>query len=237
MLFDRSPRLTFFADKVAVRDYVRDRLSGTEHLTTLYAVIGEAAEVRDLELPAQFVMKPNHLSHAVKLVRGGAFDRAEFEALAASWFQRNYFYELGEWAYRDIKPRVLFEELLDPDGETPVDYKFHCFDGEPRFLSLISGRFGRLTLDLYDMDFRPVPARFEDLPVSVPQATVPPPNFVQMLEIARRLSAGVGYVRVDLYNIAGRIVFGELTNYPGAGLLKFDPPVWDRIYGDFWRVQ
>ena len=239
LLFDRSPRLTFFADKVAVREHVRDRLGGTEHLTTLYAVIDGAAEIRDIALPAQFVMKPNHLSGAVKIVNNGArVDRAELESLAASWFRRSYFHEHGEWAYRDIIPRVMFEELLDADGGTPADYKFHCFDGEPRFLSLIGGRFeGRLTLDIYDMEFRPVPARFEDLPSAVPQQTVAPPNFAQMLDIARKLSADVGYVRVDLYNIAGRIVFGELTNYPGAGLLKFRPRVWDRIWGDYWRRQ
>lgn len=239
LLFDRSPRLTFFADKVTVREHVRDRLGGTEHLTTLYAVIDEPSEIRHLELPAQFVMKPNHLSGAVKIVNNGAtVDGAELEALAASWFRRNYFHEHGEWAYRNIKPRVMFEELLHPDGGTPVDYKFHCFDGEPRFLSLISGRFGaRQTLDIYDMDFHPVPTRFEDLPLSEPQVTVPPPNFAQMLDIARKLSAGVGYVRVDLYNILGRIVFGELTNYPGGGRLKFKPRMWDRIWGDYWRRQ
>jgi hypothetical protein len=239
LLVDRSPRLTLFADKVAVREYTRDRLGSTEHLTTLYAVIDEPSEIRDLELPAQFVMKPNHLSNAVKIVKNGlTVDRADLEALAASWFRRNYFHEFGEWAYRDIKPRVLFEELLDPEGGTPVDYKFHCFDGEPRVLSLISGRFSRgQTADLYDMEFQPVPARTADLPLSVPQGTVPPPNFAQMLEIARKLSAGVEYVRVDLYNISGRIVFGELTNYPAAGLLKFEPRLWDRTYGDFWRRQ
>ena len=238
LLVDRSPRLTFFADKVAVREYVRDRLGGTEHLTTLYAVLDEPSKIRDLELPAQFVMKPNHLSHAVKIVNGTFVDRAELEALAASWFRRNYFYELGEWAYRNITPRLIFEELLDPEGGTLVDYKFHTFDGEPRFLSLISARFsGRQTIDIYDMEFQPFPVRFEDELVSVPQGTTPPPNWAQMLEIARTLAAGVGYVRVDLYNISGRIMFGELTNYPGAGLLKFTPRVWDRTFGDYWRRQ
>jgi hypothetical protein len=238
LLFDRTPRLTFFADKLAVRDYVRDRLGGTEHLTTLYAVIDEPSQIGDLELPTRFAMKPNHLSHALRLVTDGTtVDRTELEALAATWFRRNYFHELGEWAYRDIKPRVLFEELLEPEGGPPVDYKFQCFNGEPRFLSLISGRFGGgQTLDIYDMDFRPLPAR-QDLPLSVPQAIVPPPNFSRMLDIARELSAGVSFVRVDLYNLAGRIVFGELTNYPGAGLIRFRPRRWDRIYGDFWRLQ
>ncbi len=238
LLTDRSARLTFFADKVAVRDYVRDRLGGTEHLTTLYAVIDDPSEIRDLELPAQFVMKPNHLSRAVRIVKDGATqDRAELEALAAMWVRRNYFYELGEWAYRDIRPRVLFEELLDPQGGTPLDYKFQCFDGEPRFLSLISRRFGApQNLDMYDMDFHPLAGR-QELPPSEPQTTIPPANWALMLEIARKLSAGVDFVRVDLYNIHGRIVFGELTNYPGGGLIRFQPRRWDRIWGDYWRRQ
>jgi len=68
MLFDRDPRLTLFADKVAVRDFVKARLGGDEHLTRLYAVIDTPSQVRELQLPAKFVMKPNHLSGAVKIV-------------------------------------------------------------------------------------------------------------------------------------------------------------------------
>ncbi len=162
-------------------------------------------------------MKPNHLSNAVKIVKNGTtVDRAELEALAASWLCRNYFHETGEWAYRNITPRVMFEEFLDPGGAPPVDPKLHCFNGEPRYLSVRSNRFsGFLTIDIYDMEFRPIPARFEDEPLSVPQITIPPENWAQMIEIARKLSANVEFVRVDLYNVAGRIVFGELTNYPG----------------------
>ena len=239
LLFDRDPRLTFFADKVAVRDYVSERLGGTEHLTALYAVVDDPSNIRDLELPRAFAMKPNHLSGSVKLVTDGpTVDRAELEALAARWLRRNYFHETGEWAYRNIRPRIMFEELLDPSG-MPVDYKFHCFNGEPRYLSVMSGRFrgGPLMIDIYDMDFRLVPARFADEAMSSPQPTTPPPNWRQMIGIARKLAAGTKFIRVDLYNIDGRIVFGELTNYPASGLLKFSPRVWDRTYGDWWRRQ
>jgi len=239
LLFDRDPRLTFFADKVAVRDYVSTRLGGTEHLTALYAVVDDPSKIRDLELPHAFAMKPNHLSGAVKLVTDrSTVDRAELEALAARWLRRNYFHETGEWAYRNIRPRIMFEELLDPGG-MPVDYKLHCFNGEPQYLSVMSGRFsgGPLMIDIYDMDFCLVPARFADEPPSSPQRTIPPPNWGQMVEISRKLAAGTEFIRVDLYNIDGRIVFGELTNYPGSGLLKFIPRVWDRTYGDYWRRQ
>ncbi len=237
LLFDRDPRLITFADKVAVRDYVNAKLGGVMNLTTLYAVIDEPSLIRDLTLPDQFVMKPNHLSHAIKIVKKGEpVDRVELEALARSWLSQNYGIERGEWAYRGIPPRVMFEEFLDVDGHSPVDYKFHCFDGRPRWITVIGGRFwSNLTCDLYDIDFRLLPIQV-DYPRSLAPQVEPPPNFDQMLEIAAKLSTGVDHVRVDLYSVGGRIVFGELTNYPGAGLLKFDPPIWDFTFGEYWSL-
>lgn len=239
LLFDRRPQLTLFADKVAVRDYVRERLGGTEHLTQVYAVVSGPSQISGLDLPARYVMKPSHLSHAIRIVHDGApATRAELEALAASWLRRSLYVEMGEWCYRDIPRRVIFEELLDDGEGSLADYKVHCFDGEPRFLTLIRGRFdGKQTLDMYDMDFRLLPAHLPAPPPSGSPWKEPPPNFKEMIEIARRVSAGVDYVRVDLYNVMGRVIFGELTNYPGAGLLKLIPREWDRKIGSYWRLQ
>jgi hypothetical protein len=237
MVFDRDPRLTLFADKVAVREYVRARLGGDEHLTTLHAVINAPGQIDELPLPDRFVMKPNHLSDAVRIVRDAAsVPRADLEALAASWLKRNYGVEKGEWAYRAIRPRVLFEELLEFGGELAIDYDIYCFDGEPRFVRVLEGKFGpdkRATI--YDTAFRLHPATLAKPPfVPVKEERPPPPNFERMLEIARQLSRGTDFVRVDLYNLGGRIVFGELTNYPHAGRRPFGPADWELRFGSYW---
>ena len=163
---------------------------------------------RNLALPDRFVMKPNHMSGAFRIVRDAtSVQRAELEALAASWLNRSYGVAPYEWAYRGIRPRVLFEELLEHNGVLPIDYNIHCFDGEPRFVRVWRGKFGpEVTVITYDTDFRQIPTWL--VPSSlrrVREESDPPPNFDRMLEIARKLSEGSDYVRVDLYNVGGRV--------------------------------
>ncbi|MEK6206490.1 MAG: ATP-grasp fold amidoligase family protein [Chloroflexota bacterium] len=238
LLFDRDPRLTLFADKFAVRAYVAERLGGEQNLTTLYAAADRPEEIGHLNLPNRFIMKPTHLSGHVKMVKDlAAIERTELEVLAAAWLRRNYGFERGEWAYRGIRPRVLFEELLEEEGHGPIDYRFHCYRGEPRFLLVTRDVHGPdSTFTYYDTEFRMLPFRLATTRGRyVAMEVEPPPNLRDMLEIARKLSAGTEFLRVDLYNIGGRIVFGELTNYPAAGFRMFDPPSWDLTLGRYWR--
>jgi hypothetical protein len=239
MIWDRDPRLTFFADKVAVRDYVRAKLNGDQNLTTLYGVVDTELDIPRLPLPDQFVMKPNHLSGAFKIVRDAtSLQRAELETVAGSWLKRRYGVVPYEWAYHGIEPRVLFEELLlEVGGELAMDYNFFCFGGIPRFVRVVRGKFGPdPTVTTYDMDFRHVPVWLTRSPLRrVLDESDPPANFDGMIEIARKLSEGIDFVRVDLYNIGGRVVFGELTNYPMAGWWGFDPPEWEETFGAYWR--
>ena len=161
LLFDRDPKLTLFADKFAVRRYVAQMLGGEQNLTMLYATADRPEEIGHLSLPNRFIMKPNHLSGQVKVVTDlAAVERAELEALAALWFRQNLGFERGEWAYRDIRPRVLFEELLEFEGRPPSDYRIYCFRGEPRLLSVTRDRLGPdPTGTLYDAEFRMLPVR------------------------------------------------------------------------------
>ncbi len=237
LLFDRDPKLTLFADKFAVRGYVAERLGGEQNLTTLYAAVDRAEEIGRLDLPNRFIMKPNHLCRQIKVVRDlTAIERPELGTLAASWLRRNYGLEYGEWAYRDIRPRVLFEELLVEEGRGPTDYRIHCFNGEPRFLFVSRDVHGPgSTYTYYDVEFRLLPVRLVRTRGRYVAVQVePPPNFREMLGVARTLSAGTDFLRVDLYNIGGRIVFGELTNYPGGGTAKFEPPSFDYTLGGYW---
>lgn len=237
LLFDRDPRLTLFADKFAVREYVKRKLGGEEHLTALFAHVDSAAAIGELALPDRFVMKPNHLSQAVRIVLDiRAVERAELEALARAWLSRNYGVERGEWAYRDIRPRVLFEELLESGGRPPSDYRIYCFAGEPRFVRVTRDFGAHPTGTFYDTDFRPLPVTLVGSIHRPSPSGVgpPPPNFDRMLDIARALADDVDFVRVDLYNLDGRVIFGELTNYPQAGTRTFDPPAWDLTFGSYW---
>jgi hypothetical protein len=236
ILFDRNPRLTLFADKLLVRGFVKSRLGDDKYLTELYAVVASAAEIEQLRLPAKFVMKPNHLSDAVRFVTGHpSVLPEELESLAAKWLRMNFYDVYQEWAYKNIKPCIMFEELLEDDGKVPDDYKFFCFDGEPRFFYYYKDRHGEEPgMNFYDLDMSLLPVRMKGIK-NFNEEFRAPPNFEKMLEIARGLSAGVDFVRVDLYNIHGRIVFGELTNYPTNGRIEFTPPEWDLKFGSYWK--
>ena len=108
-----------------------------QYLTKIYAVVDTPVKIRSLNLPDQFVMKANHLSGQIKIVRDlKRIACSELESLAEGWLQANYYYHGNEWAYKNIKPRIIFEELLDVKGDTPDDYKFFCFNGNPRFIQI-----------------------------------------------------------------------------------------------------
>ena len=99
---------------------------------------------------------------------------------------------------------------------------------------MIRGRYwSDLRCDTYDTNFKILPVDVYYRRSAAPEVDAPA-NFEEMLSVAATISAGVDQVRVDLYNVAGRIVFGELTSYPNAGLLKFDPPIWDETFGEYW---
>jgi len=234
-LFDRNPKLTLFADKYLVRDFVKSRLGCPEqYLTKIYAVIDTPVKICDLNLPNQFVMKANHLSGQIKIVRDfKGIKYSELEHLAEVWLQANYYYHGNEWAYKNIKPRIIFEELLDAKGDTPDDYKFFCFNGNPRFIQIDRGRFTKHQRNIYDLELCLLPVRlvYENFPGKVDL----PENFDKMIEIAKKLSKETDFIRVDLYNLNGRVIFGELTNYPEAGTGRFYPPSWDKEFGSCWK--
>lgn len=234
MLFDRDPKLTLFADKLLVRDFVRSRLGGDEHLTKLYGFVDNASEISNLNLPNQFVMKANHASGSVKIVYDiNKLEKNELEKLAYKWLHGNYFYSDYEWAYKNIKPYVLFEELLSDEGQIPDDWKFYCFNGEPRIIEVHRARFTGHKSNHYDLNLSFIPVKFklEHFHEEIKK----PLNYDLMINIARKLSSGVDFIRVDLYNIKGRIIFGELTNYPAAGLDVMTPESWDYTYGSYWN--
>ncbi|HXW36999.1 MAG TPA: ATP-grasp fold amidoligase family protein [Nitrososphaerales archaeon] len=235
MLFDRNPMATVFADKVRVRNYVRSRLGGEECLSKYYAVVESADQISHLELPNSFVMKPSHTSGDVRIVRDASnLELGELESLAGKWLKRNFYKFSGEWGYKNVKPRIIFEELLGANGQIPMDYKFHCFHGEPRFILVVKDRFGPQRMqNYYGIDLTRLQIkdrRFRNFDDDIK----PVPNYGKMLDVARRLSRGVDFVRIDLYSFGDRVVFGEMTNYPAGGLVPYDPPSWDYKFGSYW---
>jgi hypothetical protein len=141
---------------------------------------------------------------------------------------------MGEWCYNDIKPRVFCEEYLGANNASPIDYKFYCFSGTARFITAHFDRHSCHKCNVYDRDWNLLKFRDPTLPTH-PGAQAPR-NLDHMIFIAERLSEGVDFVRVDLYDLENRVMFGEMTNYPGGLYDRFHPPEWDAAFGSHWRL-
>lgn len=232
ILYDRRPLLTTLVDKVAVRSYVADRI-GPDYLTRLYAVTDDPEKIDVQALPESFVIKSNHGSGMNMVV----LKKSEWEFASAlpvlrKWLASNYYTSSREWAYRDVPPQLIVEELLAPN---PLDWKFFVFSGRCEILKVIFDRATNQTSNLYDRQLNRLPVRWKY--DNHPEDPVFPANIDEMFSVAETLGRDWDFLRVDLYNIEGRIVFGELTVYVAGGLEVFEPSDYDLEFGRLWKLR
>jgi hypothetical protein len=238
-LFDRRAILKRFADKYAARSYVAEKI-GPQILPKVYHVTSTPTDIPFDALPDRFVVKPTHGAGWVHVV----WDKARLNVPALieeckGWLSQNFYEKCRERIYKDIPRRILVEEFIDDGrGGVPVDYKFLVFRGRVEFITPVFDRFGAARGYFLDRNWNVVDAGLALTPqhaASAIEEEIPPPrHLTQMIEVAEKLADGIEFVRVDLYDTPEKIVFGEMTATPGAGLAKFSPPSFDRYLGSFW---
>ncbi|WHZ30142.1 MAG: Glycosyltransferase [Nitrospira sp.] len=228
---DMPARFRQLADKYAVRAHVA-KTAGEEYLTTLLWHGNDPRAIPFDRLPTEYVIKPNHASGEVLIVRGEV-NREEIIRQVSGWLAKDYYWQAREYQYYGIKRRILIEEYLSQeDGSPPFDYKFYCFNGRPEAILVRNhthdiSPFFDTAWNLLDLSCEEGTAR-----PWVPK----PENLDEMLELATKLSVGSGYVRVDIYNLKRHIYFSELTFTPAGGILKFSPNDWDLKLGEKWDL-
>ena len=232
-VFYKNPLLTQLVDKYAVREYVKEKV-GEAYLNELLGVYDKVNEVDFEALPEQFVIKGVHGFHFNLIVPDKSkLNRSKARFLMKKWLSKNQYYRGGlEWAYKNVPPRLIAEKYLAEMGKKVInDYKFFCFSGTPKYVQIDIGRGIQNFRCFYDMDWNLQP--FIVGPTEhYPDALLPPENFAEMVEIAEKLANDFPFVRVDLYNIDGRILFGEMTFYPSDGRNEFRPEEFNRVLGD-----
>jgi hypothetical protein len=235
ILYDRRPILTRLADKLRARDYVAERIGG-RYLAELFQVCRSAAEIDWRKLPRRFVLKTNHGNAMNIFVPDKTeIDVGQVSARLDAWLAINLYDYSKEWCYRDIEPAILVEEMLtEADGAMAIDWKFFTFDGRTEFLQVDIDRFTEQKRNVYDRNLARLP--FRGRHPNAPADPKFPENIELMFSLADRLGRGLDFIRVDMYNLGGRVVFGEFTNYPGAGQEPFHPPEFDELFGSKWRV-
>lgn len=237
-LHNRHPLMTVCTDKVLVRDYVRGQgLEGI--LNRVYGVYDSADDIDFSSLPSKAFIKTNHGSGTnIKWDATRPFDQAAFRNQFNLALKSNYYHQSREWSYKYIEPKIIVEEVLE-HHDPLVDYRFLCFDGEVKALfvdietAAADGSHNPgARRNVYDPDFNLLSVKVgrDNFP---PSQVSRPPNFCQMRAVAETLSAPFAFCRVDLYNLDGRIVFGEITFYPGSGGQKVTPESADKKFGSW----
>lgn len=233
-IHDRNPVYHQMVDKYEVKQYVADKI-GAEYIIPTLGVWDRFEDIDFNALPSQFVLKCTHDSGGLVICKEKmTFDKEKAKTKIDSSIQRDFFYTNREWPYKDVTPRIIAEKYMQEIGCSELrDYKFYCFNGIPQFLYVSEGMANHATakISFVNMDWTLAAFARSDY-LSYERLPPKPEHFEQMVSIAGQLSKGIPFLRVDLYEIGGRIYFGELTFTPCGGMMPFDPPEADMKVGD-----
>ena len=212
---------TRLADKYLLHKYI-DEKGYNELLPKLYGVYDNADEINFDELPNKFVLKTNHGSGEIFVCKNkNKFDIEKTKEKLNKSLKTNFAKQSLEYHYAKIKPKIICEQYLeDGKNELPIDYKFYCFNGKADCILICSNRSEKLKLDYYDLNWSKKDYSTKEYKSG--KDFEKPKNLEKMIEIAEKLSKEFKFVRVDLYNINGKIYLGELTFTPAAGLIKYN---------------
>lgn len=224
-------RAVICSDKYLVRDYVK--LKGLENiLNDLYGVYDSIEEIKWSSLPEKFILKTTHDSgHNLICNDKKSFDRELAKRMLGWCLKIDHAYMSGEWPYHTNSPKIICERLLeDNELHEVVDYKLFCFNGQPEVFFVASDRIHHAKADFYDLGWNLQNYRwlYEPSNKKFPR----PKTLDYMIECARILSDGFPFVRVDFYEISGKLYFGEMTFFHGGGVGYFDPEEYDILFGN-----
>ena len=238
-LYYQNPLITRCCDKYAVKDYVAETI-GEEYTVKTIATWDDPEEIDFDKLPDRFALKVNWSSGYNIICHNKAnLDRKQTIRTLKKWMKpdRNAYYQFFNWGFKHMKPVVYAEEYLEQENGQVYDYKFFVFNGKVKMMFIATDRYGEQTLthDFFDRDFQHLPFSFggirhaEVLPAK-------PKHYDKMIELAEKLAKPFPFVRVDFYETGDRILLGEMTFYPGGGVLPYDPQEWDYKIGEWYQL-
>lgn len=224
-----NPLITQCADKLEVRDYVKER-GLSKILNDLIGVYNDINEIPWRELPNQFVIKCNHGSgYNIICDNKNNLNIEKTINKLKRWMKEDYYLQFAELQYKFIKKRIIVENYL---GNSIIAYKYFCFNGVPKII-LISKNIGHkkdIYVDFYGINWNQLNFKSSDHDLN-PNMYYKPSNLNEMIEISKVLSNDFPFVRVDLFNVNSKIFFSELTFIPTGGLMRFDPSEVDNWLG------
>ena len=238
-LYDQRPLYRTLTDKISVKEYVAQKI-GQSYVTPIIEIWEDPEDIPFESLPDEYVLKCNHDSGWVLIKRKSdiltPIDIEEIKKQLYKNLNVDYFQVTGTYGYKDIVPRVFAEKMIfTRNNERLIDYKFFCFNGEPKFLYTARNREGTSGVAFYDHGFNPLPVCCRRYPVCA--VSPKPESFNKMLDICKKLSAGIPFVRIDLYQDGNdEVVFSEFTFAPSGGVLDIYPDEWHTKFGNYLEL-
>lgn len=237
-LHDHNPIYHTMVDKYAVKKYISNVL-GSEYVIPLLGVWDKAADIEWDKLPDQFVIKATHCGGggAVFICKDkSSFDKEKVSSRLQLLLDKIDLYERnGEWAYKGIPHRIIAEKYMEDTNGQLNDYKILCFNGDPQIIIVDADRYIKHKRNFYDRQWNIIPIESDCEPIG--ESVGKPGNLNEMLGIARKLSKGIPFVRVDLYSVKGTVYFGELTFYPWGGFISFKPDKYNDELGALIQLR
>lgn len=239
-LYYQNPLITKCCDKFAMKDYVSN-LIGEEYVVPVIKSWTNPDHIDFDKLPNQFVIKVNWSSGYLMVVKDKSLiDTDKLRKKLKLWMRpyRNSYYQTFNWGYKDMPPMIFAEEYIEQvDGEV-YDYKFFCMNGKVNHMLVITGRMDKeteTTQTFYDRDFNFLNFTQGNRP-HAKDNIVKPKYYDKMIELAEKLAAPFPFVRVDFYEVENKLYVGEMTFYPGGGLLHYSPIDWDEKLGKLIKL-
>lgn len=238
-LNNRNPLYTTLVDKYSVREYVASKI-GEEYLIPLIGVWDHPDKIDFSSLPDKFVLKTTHDSGGVFICKDKSqLNIADLVSKLKDRLALRVFPVTREWPYKGVRPRVICEKYMTNGiNRDLIDYKWYCFNGNPMYCQVIQNRNSDETIDFFDINWNHQEFIGLSSNCHFSNCTIPQPkNLDNMILIARKLSEGIPFVRVDLYEINESEFFGELTFFPASGFGHFNPEKWDKVLGKLIDMQ
>ena len=244
-IYNRKPEYTQMVDKYAVKQYVAN-IIGEEYIIPTLGVWDKPEDIDWDSLPNQFVLKTTHGggSNGVWICKDKTiFDRRKCIKEIHRSLKADLYWKFREWPYKDVPKRIIAEKFMSESICKDVfpeiaDYKFFCFNGEPKYCQVIRNRSTNETIDFYDMEWNHMP--FVGLNPYVTNGAVTvekPKKLYDMISICKKLAKDIPFSRIDLYLINNEDYFGEVTFYPASGMGNFTPNEWNMKLGQLIDLQ
>jgi len=235
-LYSSTEQYSALADKYAVREYVAKRI-GKEYLNELYGVYDRVADIDFGVFPKAFVLKPTHGSGWIIICHDkSTLDIDVTRRRLSHWLTLNYYDAERESIYKDIHPKIVCERLLEDNTQNGLtDYKFFCFEGRAKFIQINYNRRVQESIKYCDLDWQLLPFHLARYPTDDSNPDKPNDSD-KMREVVETLAKGVPFVRVDMFNSNGKIIFGEMTFCPGGGFERIVPFGWDFTLGNYLKL-